>query len=251
VNVRKAIAFATDRQTIVTQLFGGVKADIKPIDGFVTPANTQWYTTEFAQYKKDQTQVDKLMTASGWAKGSDGIWAKNGQKASITVRTTAGNKRRELTQQLLADQWKQAGFILDASGNQKSGTLFGQSLPAGDFQAGIYAQVPASTDPGVCTIFCSVNIPTAANNNTGNNWTRTKDPKVDSAWDALDKELSDSKRQSLNSDGAKALADYVPGLPLDPLPQVIVYNNKMIGGTVKSNFVFGPFATANEWYLKG
>ena len=41
------------------------------------------------------------MTGDGWKKGSDGIWAKNGKRASFTITTTAGNKRRELTEQII------------------------------------------------------------------------------------------------------------------------------------------------------
>src|SRR5204863_337192 len=82
----------------------------------------------FSQYVKDLSKVNSLMTGDGWAKGSDGIWAKGGQKASLTVRVTAGNKRRELTEQILQSQWKDAGFELTTD-NQSSSILFGQSLP--------------------------------------------------------------------------------------------------------------------------
>ena len=44
------------------------------------------------------------MTGDGWAKGADGIWAKDGQQATIEFMTTAGNKRRELTQQVVQQQ---------------------------------------------------------------------------------------------------------------------------------------------------
>ena len=97
VNVRKALAYATDRDPIVTQLFGTVQSGIQPIQAFVTPANKPFQSNAFSVYKKDQSQVDKLMTGAGWAKGGDGIWAKGGQKASITVPRTsalAGFSRR-------------------------------------------------------------------------------------------------------------------------------------------------------------
>ena len=37
--VRQALGYATDRQAIVTQLFGPLKSDIKPIQSFTTTAN--------------------------------------------------------------------------------------------------------------------------------------------------------------------------------------------------------------------
>ncbi len=51
-----------------------------------------------------------MLTGAGYAKGSDGIYAKGGQKLSFKVRTTAGNKRRETTQQILQTQLKAAGI---------------------------------------------------------------------------------------------------------------------------------------------
>jgi len=250
VKVRQALAYATDRNAIVQQLFGPVQPDIKPIDAFITPANKDFYSDPFSVYKKDLTKVNDLMTADGWTKGGDGVWAKGGKPAAIVMRTTAGNKRRELTEQILQSQWKEAGFNLTFD-NQKSGTLFGQTLPKGDFQAAIYAQVPSSADPGICTTFCSSNIPTAANNNTGNNWTRTKDAKVDSTWDAVDKELDNGKRKDLVKQGHQALADIVSSLPLDPFPDVIVANTRLIGGPIDHNFVFGPWVNANDMFFKG
>ena len=46
------------------------------------------------------------MTGAGWTKGSDGIWAKGGQKASFTINSTTGNKRRELTETVMQQQLK-------------------------------------------------------------------------------------------------------------------------------------------------
>ena len=146
------------RKAIVQQLFGPVQPDIKPIDAFITPANKTYYTDPFKTYTKDLTKVQSLMTGAGWAKGADGIWAKGGKKAETTIKSTAGNKRRELTEQLLQSQFKEAGFSLLIA-NEKASVLFNDTLPKGNFQMSLYAQVPPSADPGICTIWCSKNIP--------------------------------------------------------------------------------------------
>ncbi len=52
------------------------------------------------------------MTGAGWSRGGDGIWAKDGKKAEMTITSLAGNKRRELTEQILQQQLKEAGFTL-------------------------------------------------------------------------------------------------------------------------------------------
>src|SRR5205085_6008140 len=93
----------------------------------------------YSKYKLNLDKVNSLLTGDGWAKGSDGIWAKNGKRLEFKIRTTAGNKRRELTEQILQPMLKTAGFEMTVD-NQKSGDLFGKSVPTGDFQAAIYAQ---------------------------------------------------------------------------------------------------------------
>jgi peptide/nickel transport system substrate-binding protein len=245
-NVRKALAYATNRDTIVESLFGTVQPGIKAINGFVTPGNKQWYTDPFKIYTQNQSKVDELMKASGYAKGADGIWAKGGKPVSLAISTTAGNKRRELTEQLLQSQWKTAGFGLTFN-NTKAGTLFGEWGPKGVYQLALYAQVPPSTDPGICSTFCSENIPTAANA-SGQNWTRLASPAIDAPWKAVDKELDETKRKDQVIQGQKALADELPGLPVDPFPDVLIYNSAKLHGAIDHNFAFGPFVNVNEWW---
>jgi len=251
INVRKAVMNAVDRQAIVQQLFGPVQPDIKPINAFITPANKTYYTEPFKVYAKDLSKVDSLMTGAGWAKGADGIYAKAGKKAEITIKSTAGNKRRELTEQLLQSQLKEAGFSLLIA-NEKASVLFNDTLPKGNFQMSLYAQVPTSADPGICTIWCSKNIPSAANDNSGQNYERVNDPKADKALGDLDIEIDKDKRVTLHKDGQQALADAAASLPLDPFPDIIVYNSAKLAGPISHNpTVYGVFWNMNEWYLKG
>lgn len=245
-NVRKALAYATDRDGIVDSLFGPVQPGIKSINAFMTPANKQWYSEPYKQYTQNQAKVDEHMKLAGYTKGSDNMWAKGGKAISLEISTTAGNKRRELTEELLLSQWKQAGFNLKLN-NTKAGTLFGEWGPQGVFQIALYAQVPASTDPGICSTFCSENIPTTENP-SGQNWTRLKSDSIDTPWKAVDKELDEGKRKDLVDDGQKALAEELPGLPIDPFPDVLIYNSAKIKGPVDHNFAYGPFVNMNEWW---
>jgi peptide/nickel transport system substrate-binding protein len=248
--VRQALAYATDRNAIVQQLFAPVQPDIKPIQGFITPGNKQWYTDPFKKYTLDLKKVDELMTGDGWAKGADGIWAKGGQKAIIEMSTTAGNKRRELTQQIVQSQWKAAGFDLRFN-NTRAATLFGEWGPKGTFMSALFAQVPPSTDPGICTTFCSKNIPSDANENVGNNWTRIKSPQIDEIWQKVDETLDEDERKNLVNRGHAALAEEVPGIPVDPFPDIIIYNTAKLRGPIDHNFVYGPFWNVHEWWCVG
>jgi peptide/nickel transport system substrate-binding protein len=196
-------------------------------------------------------QVNTLMTGDGWAKGSDGIWAKNGTKATLELKTTTGNKRRQLTAQILQTQWATAGFQLNVT-PESSSVLFGQDLPGGNYQIGLYAQTPADNDPGECSLWCSQNIPTPAHN-SGTNWQRISDPQLDKLWADVDTNLDDNVRISEAQQGQAILADLVPALPLDPFPDIIVIQESKIGvqtGTFQHNFAYGPFTYLNTWFLK-
>jgi len=250
--VRQALAYATDRNAIVQQLFAPVQPDIKPIQSIYTPAYGKAYSEPFAKYKLDLAQVTTLMTGDGWAKGSDGIWAKGGVKAALELKTTTGNKRRALTAQILQSEWQAAGFALTVT-PEKASVLFGQDLPGGNFQVGLYAQTPSDNDPALCNIFCSKNIPGPSNGNNGQNYDRINDPNLDKPWLDADTNLDQNARIQDAIQGQAVLADLVPAIPLDPFPDILVINSDKIGvegGTFKHNFASGPFTYLNTWYAK-
>ena len=249
VHVRKALAYATDRKAIVDALFKPVDPNIAPIQAFITPSNSKWYSDPYKVYTRDLDKVAEHMKEGGWAKGSDGIWAKNGQKASLELNSTAGNARRQRTGEILQSQWKEAGFELKLNYTTPA-TIFGEWLPKGSFSIGLYAQSPLSTDPSICPLFCTASIPTAASS-SGQNYTRLSSKAIDDAWTAVQTTLDPSKRKQLVDEGHQALADELPGLPVDPLENVLVYNTAKIHGAGGSNVVYGPFASLAEWWCTG
>lgn len=245
--VRQAFAYAIDRDAIVNRLFGGIKVT-KAINN-MNPNILAKYSdvNAWAGYIKNLSKVDSLMTGDGWAKGSDGIWAKGGQKATIEFKTTAGNKRRELTQQIIQEQAKQAGFELTIN-NQKSGDLFGKQLPAGDFQMALYAQVLTNLEPANCGLFCSKNIPTEANGNVGQNWQRVNIPELDPLLLDVDANVDDAKRAESNKKADKIEADNMVALPLDPLPNIGLVSAK-IKGPVQDNPILSVFGNISDWSI--
>jgi ABC-type transport system substrate-binding protein len=115
---------------------------------------------------------------------------------------------------------------------------------------GLYAQVPPSTDPGLCLLFCSKNIPTTAKS-SGQNWTRLKSDALDKPWLAVDTTLDEKARKALVDEGQKAIAAEVPALPIDPFPDIFVYNKAKLHGPLGNNVVYGPFWNMNEWWCTG
>ena len=68
------------------------------------------------------------MTGDGWAKGSTASGPRAARRPRFTIKTTPGNKRRELTEKVMQKQLKAAGFDMKIA-NERAGDLFGKILP--------------------------------------------------------------------------------------------------------------------------
>jgi peptide/nickel transport system substrate-binding protein len=245
--VRQAFAYAIDRDAIVKRLFGvlGVTKAVNTINPPIQRAYSD--PTAWSKYTRNLAQVNTLMTGDGWTKNGDGIWQKNERTASFTIKSTAGSARRRLTETLLARQLKSAGFEMTIA-NQPAAELFGTTLISGDYEVALYAQVATGLQPGLCAIFCSVNIPTPANDFRGQNWQRVS-TAADAPLNLVATSLDDAARRAAGSEADQILAEEQVSLPLDPLPNVLLWSKRIVG-PVQDDPVLGMFANVHEWGLK-
>jgi peptide/nickel transport system substrate-binding protein len=248
-SVRQALAYATDRDAIVGQLYGGLAPGFKAAQAFMSPANGQWYSEPFAVYRRDLSRVTQLMTGDGWAKDGDGIWAKGGSRAVIELNAANGNRRRELTEQILQSQWKEAGFGTVVN-NPAQQVFSGEWIPKGMFTAGLFGMVPTSVDPNMCRQFCSQSIPTEANGFQGADVSHLSSRTVDELGQRVASELDDGRRLELVRQAHRALADEVPFLPISGGVNITVFNAAKVAGPVKANSVGRAFYNLNEWYCQ-
>jgi peptide/nickel transport system substrate-binding protein len=249
VRVRQALAYATDRAALVRQVLGSVDGTLAPLQGSVSSRDARYSSSPFSRYSPDPQMVTQLMSAAGWARGPDGIWAKNGQEAAIQIKSAAGTQRQLLVQSLLQAQWSRAGFSVSVE-NEPVGVLVGQDLPIGNYQVAVYDESPASPDPGQCVLWCSADVPAPSNHYTGQNWSRISDRSLDASWGAADAELDPSKRAQDVKAGETALANLVPVIPIDNLPDVLVWRTRL-AGPIGDNGSSGPFWNMEQWYLAG
>jgi peptide/nickel transport system substrate-binding protein len=246
--VREALGYSIDRDAVVKQLFG--KLGVKTAANSVNPFAIQDFSDQqaFAGYHLDLSKVTSIMTADGWTK-SGGIWTKNGKPATFTLSTTSGNKRRELTATIVQSELKQAGFTMKIS-LQAAGDLFGQNLPNGKYDAALYASGLTALTPGLCSQFCSKNIPGPANQNAGQNWTRTNIPSLDTQLEIVDTNLDQAAEQAAGKKGDQIMAANAVTFPLDPLPDILIWSKKVVG-PVQANSLLGMFWNINKWGCTG
>ncbi len=248
VPVRQAIGYSIDRDAIVARLFGDLGVD-KAVQTLNPPIVSKYAdTTAYSNYVLNLSKVNSLMTGDGWTK-SGGYWTKGGKQAAFVIKSTAGNKRRELTEQILQEQLKAAGFKLTIQ-NPSADDLFGKVLAAGNYQMSLYAQTATSLNPGLCSIACSENIPAKANQFGGQNWQRINIPTLDPLLHTVDTSFVQSERVTASKQADQIMAQDQVSLPLDPLPNIVLWSNK-ITGPVGDNPLLSMFWNMNEWTVSG
>ena len=210
VRVRRALLMSLDRKTLVDKLFEGMQ----PVAATWVNPLEEFYNPEVETYSYDPAQAKSLLAEAGFTPGADGICRDaGGQKLSFEFSTTAGNRLRELIQQVLQSQWKSACVEVTIK-NEPARTFFGETVKKRQFTGmAMYAWSSAPGEPPRQTL-ATDSIPTAANNYGGSNYVGFSHPLMDSDIEMAETELDAAKRRSLWSDMQRIYADKLPVLPL-------------------------------------
>jgi peptide/nickel transport system substrate-binding protein len=249
---REAFAFAIDRQGIMDGIYKRDFPDLKVLNcaGWVPTVSDWCDNTGFADISYQPDKVASLLEGSGWTKGSDGIYAKGGKRFSVEYSTTAGNKTREDTQQLVKEKAKAAGIELVIK-NFPATQLFEDKLPKRDFTLAEYAQV-ASPDPTVTAILAADQIPSAANGNSGQNFLGWKNAQATALMKESDKTIDHAKRRDLIQQVNKLERQDLPWLPLFAKPLILVWHDDRLAGPIGdyTTSSSGGFFNMYDWSLK-
>ena len=208
--VRKALAYALDRGAINDRLFGGRQP---PADSFVNPLD--WvYARDLPGYAYDPKQAAALLDEAGWRLGPGGVRQNaKGEKLALELMTTAGNRIRELVEQVLQSQWKAVGIDVRLR-NEPARVFFGDTVTHRKFPyMAMYAWVSAPEAVPRSTLH-STEIPGPANGWSGQNTTGFKNAEMDKLIDAVEVELDREKRRALWHRIQEIYLDEVPAIPL-------------------------------------
>jgi peptide/nickel transport system substrate-binding protein len=210
IRVRRALLHAIDRETLVRKLFEGKQ----PVAAtWVNPLDSN-FTADTATYTFDPAAARALLKEAGWTPGADGMCRNaHGEKLAFEIATTAGNKLRELTEQVLQSQWKAACIAVSIK-NEPARTLFGETIKKRLYTGmAMYAWSSVVNESPRKTLHSS-QIPTAANNYGGANYIAMNDAKLDADIDAADQELDPARRKALWADMQRIYTDQLRVLPL-------------------------------------
>jgi peptide/nickel transport system substrate-binding protein len=207
--VRRALLSGLDRETISRTVFDGRQA---VANSFVEPQDAG-FTDDVPKYPYDPARARQLLEEAGWhAQASGARQNAEGKTLSLELSTTAGNRSRELVEQILQSQWKKIGVDTRIH-NEPARVLFGETLPHHRFDLAMYAWISAPEN-APRSIFRSNEVPTEANGYAGENLSDYKNPEMDRIIDALEVELDPDKRKVLWAEAQRLYATDLPSLPL-------------------------------------
>jgi peptide/nickel transport system substrate-binding protein len=210
IRVRRALLLALNRQVMVDRLFAGMQ----PVaSSFVNPQDPM-FAADVPVVGYDPAQARALLAEAGWHPGDDGICRNTaGQRLSLAFETTAGNRIRELQQQVMQDQWKRACIEVLIK-NEPARTFFGETIQKRAFTGiAMFAWSSSISYPPRQTL-ASDHIPAAANAWSGSNIMDWHSARTDADIKTAETDLDPVHQKAAWSDMQHVYAEELPVLPL-------------------------------------
>jgi peptide/nickel transport system substrate-binding protein len=225
--VRQALAFATDRETLIRYLLHG---QARIADG-ILPPNHWAYDPNVTRYSYDASRAEKLLDAAGFQRRANGV------RLHLTLKGSTDEQAR-LIGAALQEQWRRIGVDLELRPLELA-TLFSDAAK-GNFQITYLRWVGANNDPDFFEFaFSSKRFPP-----DGANRGHYRNPRVDTLTDQIRSEMDLTKRKALCAEVQKILADDLPYLPLWFLDVVSVHRRELgdlaLSPTADYDFLAAP-----------
>ncbi len=208
--VRQALIQGIDRQAMSEQLFEGrqpvAHGSVHPLD---------WvYFEQVPQYQENLEAAAALLDEAGWTDMKDGIRHNEaGEPLTLELMTTAGNRTRELVQQVLQSNWQRLGIEITIR-NEPARVFFGETTNKRKFTGlAMFAWISSPENVPRSTLH-SEEIPMAETGWAGQNYTGFKNARVDELIDDIEIELDREKRLSMWQELQTIYATELPAIPL-------------------------------------
>lgn len=246
--VRQAFTMALDRQEIVDQTVGQFSSDAQVLQNRIYFNNQpQYQDTAPEQYKTQNTAMAKqLLESDGWALGADGIYAKDGQRLTVQIDTTANNPLRQTTIEVMIPQLAEAGIEATFNANPDifAGADKPTSLEAGGFQAALFAWVGSPFRGATQSIYQQ-----PQGDNIGQNYSRQGTQQIDDLFTQFQMEPDPAAQAELGNQIDALLWEQVATVPLYQKPTFIAYQSSIQG--VEDNATqAGPLWNSDTWTVQ-
>jgi peptide/nickel transport system substrate-binding protein len=210
IRVRQALVYAADRKTTTDKLFQGMQ----PVANSFVPPQSANYSKDVPTYPYDPAKAKALLAEAGFSPGADGICRdEKGERLSFEFTTTAGNRLRELQEQVLQSNWKAACIEVTIK-NEPARTMFGETLKHRNFTGMVMYASTFGVTESPRRNYATSGIPSEANAFGGSNYSGISIPRLDDLIDQSDKELDPEKQIVLWAEMQKIYATELRHVPL-------------------------------------
>jgi peptide/nickel transport system substrate-binding protein len=245
IRVRRALLHGIDREAISERLFQGrqpvAHGNVNPLD--------RAYSKNIVKYEYSTDKANALLDEAGWTLRKKGIrHDKTGNALRIELMSTAGDKTRELVEQVIQSQLRQVGVDIRIK-NEAPRVFFGQTTRERKFTGmAMYAWVTAPEITPRTTLH-STQIPMPDNNFSGQNYSTFNNPEMDRLIDSVENELDASKRLPIWDRIQEIYTTELPVLPLFYRANTHVLP-KWLTGVVPTGHLNNSSLWAENWSRK-
>jgi peptide/nickel transport system substrate-binding protein len=231
-----------DREALSQQLFEGRQAvahsNVNPLD---------WvYSEDIPRYEEDLAAAAALLDEAGWSELRGGVRHNAaGEPLTLELMTTAGNRTRELVEQVLQSQWRRLGIDIRIR-NEPARVFFGETTSKRRYGAmAMFAWISAPESVPRTTLH-SDQIPTEENGWAGQNYTGFRNAEMDALLDDLERELDREKRRAMWQRVQEIYAEELPALPLYFRSDVHIWPPWLMG-VVPTGHQYGSTLWVEDW----
>jgi peptide/nickel transport system substrate-binding protein len=236
--VRQAISMAIDRQQLLERTVGQLSSSAQLLGNRIWLTGQPAYQDHSGGHGRgDVAAAERLLEQAGWARSTDGIWAKGGRQLRLRFSTMTNDPLRVQIGLLLQDQLTKAGIALEIH-NTSAEDLIGDRLPHGNFDLAEFAWVGT---PFAVSASREIYVTEG-----GGNYGGFADPEVDALFERATAELDPARSAALANQIDQRLWEGLPSIPLSQRPTFIAWRDTL-RNVVDNPSVEGPLWNAEAW----
>jgi len=212
VRVRRALLMALDRKGMNDAILHG---RVGVLNSWMTAASPAYFA-DLPAAAGGPDGARALLREAGWTPGPDGVLQKDGRRYEITFWGRTEDRQRELYMQAIARDWKAIG-VEAAITLRPTDLVFGKKgagiISRRDFDAVVW-QVSTMDAAGGYTMLHSSQIPSEANQMTGENYFGWRNARADELLARARSDPDEQARLAAYREHQALFMEDLPALPL-------------------------------------
>ncbi len=219
VNLRQAIAYATNRKALVRQVFG----DEAKVSNVVDSRNSFTFTEDVNSYEFNIQKAKDTLENSGYIM-RDGVYEKDGKKAEFTLMAESPNEVNDVILPVMKNNLSDAGIAMNvqiADFNTLLDKVFG-----GSAQSWIFGWTMTSEPNDTSSLF---------ETGGGMNIHNYSNDKLDALYTKGREHTNRNERKVFYQKSSKILNEELPCIPLYERDSILLYKSSLKNVTASGN----------------